>query len=113
MNEAVIYNLANFGFQELIEAKNIIEALIKHGLPEDFEPYGVRLEMNTNSGYVFLSNSECQTVMLNPENKLEQLIYCQECGDEGFISCSKGYNLEKSLCKYCYEKEQKEEAKNA
>ncbi len=56
-------NLADFGYREQDEAKEIFAAWKKNGLPQDFENDGVRLAFNMNSGYVFLTNNEYQVAM--------------------------------------------------
>lgn len=56
-------NLADFGYREQDEAKEIFSAWKKNGLPQDFENDGVRLAFNMNSGYVFLTNNEYQVAM--------------------------------------------------
>lgn len=58
-------NLADFGYQELDEAIDIINGIKEYGLPEGFEDRGVRLAFNRNSGYVFLTNDEYQVCMSN------------------------------------------------
>lgn len=56
-------NLADFGYREQDEAKEIFAAWKKNGLPQDFDNDGVRLAFNMNSGYVFLTNNEYQVAM--------------------------------------------------
>lgn len=80
----VTENLADFGARERLELKEILEAWEKHGLPDDFIEEGVRPMMNKNSGYVFLTNSEYQTCMLQ-NDKLEIWHNCPNCGNEGFL----------------------------
>jgi hypothetical protein len=82
MSDIVTTDLAEFGFKELHEAGNILKAYGSHGL-EAFEHDGVKLMFNTYSGYVFLTNSDCQVAMMNGNN-LELFFNCPECGHEGF-----------------------------
>ena len=63
-------NLADFGYREQDEAKEIFAAWKKNGLPQDFENDGVRLAFNMNSGYVFLTNNEYQVAMCGEDKKL-------------------------------------------
>ncbi len=76
-------NIADFGYRELKELRELIDAWMDQGLPEDFERFGVHPMMNKNSGNVFLTNDEYQVAMMNG-NKLESWYYCGNCGHEGF-----------------------------
>ena len=95
----VTNDLSSFGNRELNRAKDILESLIKDGVPEDFEMDEVNLQMNTRSGYVFLTNSRHQSLLLN-DGRLEIYHYCSECGIEGFEE-EIGYNKETGLCEEC------------
>ena len=66
-------DLADFGFREQEEAKDLFQAWRESGLPIDFENNGVKIAFNMNSGYVFLTNSEYQVAMCvqGKNNKLE------------------------------------------
>ena len=66
-------DLADFGFREQEEAKDLFQAWRESGLPIDFENNGVKLALNMNSGYVFFTNSEYQVAMCetNDNGKLE------------------------------------------
>ena len=66
-------DLADFGFREQEEAKDLFQAWKESGLPIDFENNGVKIAFNMNSGYVFLTNSEYQVAMCetNDNGKLE------------------------------------------
>ena len=75
--------LEDFGYREQDEAKDLLEAWKLNGLPEDFENDGVRLAFNTYSGYVFLTNNECQVCMCDDNKKLYSF-YSSPCeGKEG------------------------------
>jgi hypothetical protein len=76
-------NLAEFGYRELKKVRDLLDAMIKEGLPQDFENDGVHPMMNQNSGNVFLTNSEYQVAMMNGD-KLESFYSCPQCGHEGF-----------------------------
>ena len=56
-------DLADFGYREQEEAKNLFQAWRESGLPVDFWNNGVRIAFNMNSGYVFLTNSDYQVAM--------------------------------------------------
>jgi len=66
-------DLADFGFREQEEAKDLFQAWRESGLPIDFENNGVKIAFNMNSGYVFFTNSEYQVAMCvqGENNKLE------------------------------------------
>ena len=96
--ERTTTDLADFGYRELKLAIALLDAYGNQGLPEDFEEDGVRVMFNTESGYVFLTNSEYQVAMMNGV-ELENFYVCPECGREGF-----GYLFEKNAnCKGCRE----------
>ena len=63
-------NLADFGYREQDEAKDIFEAWKLNGLPKDFDNDGVKLAFNMNSGYVFLTNAEYQVAMCGDNKEL-------------------------------------------
>jgi hypothetical protein len=77
-------DLSKFGYKEWEELRKIVDAMLDHGLPKDFERDGLHPMFNMNSGNVFLTNSEYQVAMLNGE-KLESFYSCPECGHEGFL----------------------------
>jgi hypothetical protein len=56
-------DLGDFGYIELDVAADLLKAWSRHGLPKDFTDSGVKLAMNLNSGYVFLTNDEYQVAM--------------------------------------------------
>lgn len=79
----VTSDLSDFGSSERKELVNLLTAWREQGLPKDFYQDEVIPMMNRNSGYVFLTNSEYQTAMMNG-NKLEMWHNCGNCGHEGF-----------------------------
>jgi hypothetical protein len=74
-------NISDWGFCERDKAIKLLQAL------QETEGEGVgsglTLCFNPNSGFVFLSNDDLDTYMLN-NGKLEQWHYCPDCGKEGF-----------------------------
>ena len=91
-------DLADFGYIEIRETINLLNAWMKHGLPEDFEEDEVQVMFNPDSGMVFLTNSNYQVAMLYYD-ELESFYTCVECGREGFQD-----EFEKdSDCKGCRE----------
>lgn len=76
-------DLSKFGNTELEEVETLLHAKRTQGLPEDFNNDGIVPMFNMNSGYVFLTNNDCQVAMMNGD-KLESFYSCPECGHEGF-----------------------------
>lgn len=75
-------NLADFGFREIKMARDLLDAYINNGLPEDFEQSGVTVMMNQNSGNVFLTNDEFQVAM-ESDGKLYSFYSSPYEGKEG------------------------------
>jgi hypothetical protein len=63
MNMSTTTNLADFGYREIKMVRDLLNAWLDNGLPEDFEHNGVTVMMNKNSGNVFLTNDEFQVAM--------------------------------------------------
>ena len=82
---SVTTDLKDFGYREIEMLRDILDAWVKHGLPEDFNGEGVHPMFNMNSGDVFLTNEEFQVAMLNGGDTLESFYSCSECGYEGFM----------------------------
>ena len=61
--------LENFGYRELDIASKLLGKVAEHGYPKEFSDQGVSLQMNVNSGYVFLTNDQYQVLLLE-NNKL-------------------------------------------
>lgn len=75
-------DLSGFGMREIREVVELLNAWLVQGLPEDFEYEGIKIALNTHSGYVFLTNNEYQVAMMNG-SRLERWYRCP-CGHEGF-----------------------------
>jgi hypothetical protein len=97
MKNATTTDLSNFGYRELKITRDLLDAMITDGLPENFHEKGLTTMFNRNSGFVFLTNDDFQVAMMNGEN-LEMYYTCPECGEKGFKE-----DLEKSLNKCCEE----------
>jgi hypothetical protein len=82
--EIVTSDLSRFGYRELDMAGEILRAYAKNGSPDNFDTEGLKLMMNANSGYVFLTNEECDVLMMTDDGKLEKWHSCPICGHEGF-----------------------------
>lgn len=76
-------NLADFGYRELDMAADLLKAYANGKGPDNFDTDGVTLMMNQNSGNVFLTNEECQVLMMNGDD-LEEWYFTPHNGHEGF-----------------------------
>ena len=76
-------NLADFGMKEIAELRDILDAWLDSGLPDDFYDDGVKPALNHSSGYVFLTNSDYQVCMV-ADGKLESFYSTPYSGIEGF-----------------------------
>lgn len=83
MKEVTTTNLAEFGYREREMLITLLQAWHSQGLPAGFYDEEVVPMMNKNSGYVFLTNADFQTAMMNGD-KLEMWNNCFNCGHEGF-----------------------------
>ena len=84
--DVVTENLAEFGRSELAEAAELLKAFADGEEPEEFWDDEVRVAFNKESGFVFLTNSEYQSCMINPKTgKLELWHFTPYAGHEGFL----------------------------
>lgn len=84
MKNPITANLADFGTREIAELRDILNAWLSTGLPEDFSGDGVHPMFNKNSGFVFLTNGEYQVAMMNGD-RLESFYSSPYEGREGFF----------------------------
>lgn len=99
----VTSDLSKFGFREIRIMKDILNAYVKN--PYVVEGSDLTISMNTYSGYVFLSDEDYNTYMLNGD-ELELFVMCEECNAEDFISELKTCDLEEEwegVCCECLE----------
>jgi hypothetical protein len=82
--EIVAKDFSRFGHRERELAEELLKAWREQGLPDEFYNEGVTIFFNTQSGYVFLSNTEYQVAMMNGD-KLEMFYTDFETGEEGFF----------------------------
>ena len=81
----VTQNLSEFGFKELSEAGELLQAYgnnqngITHELFDN-----ISLNFNTMSSCVFLADDNCNVAMMNG-NDIELWYSCPYCGHEGFL----------------------------
>jgi len=83
----VTSDLSKFTLEQLIEAGVIFNYLIKDGFPKDFDKNGIELVINKDSGFIFLTNSNYEVVMVNHNTgKLENWYTSPNDGREGFFN---------------------------
>lgn len=80
-DEIVTSDLADFGYVELRMAAALLNAYCDN--PSLLSGDDVRIYLNRNSGYVFLSDENHDVAMMNGD-KLERWYTCPECSWEGF-----------------------------
>ena len=98
-------DFADFGHDERREVREMLIAWNNFGLPADFYDEEVRFMFNRDSGMVFLTNSEYQCVMINPNKcsdpeftRLEMWHSCPNCGHEGF---AEDCEIKEDYCTEC------------
>jgi len=81
----VTADLSEFGWRELDEAATLLKAYADN--PSVLDGDEVSLNFNRNSGYVFLTDEDYDTALINHDTgKLEKWYTCPQCGHEGFHS---------------------------
>lgn len=80
MDEIITSDLTQFGYKELYEAGQLLQAYAADG--SDFLYKGVNVFMNKNSGKVFLSDEDMRVGVLEG-GRLVEFYSCPECGYEG------------------------------
>ena len=78
--EIVTSDLAKFGRREKRMAVDLLDAYCEQGA--EFLGDGVTVQMNRNSGYVFLTDEDFNVGVMEGD-KLVQFFTCPECGAEG------------------------------
>lgn len=78
-------NLSDFGYRELDMAADLLKEYAngKNSCPY-FSDNGVQLMMNQNSGNVFLTDNDCNVLMMNGDS-LEGFYHSPYEGHEGFF----------------------------
>lgn len=71
-----------FGYREMAMAAELLEAY-SNSPAEFLDQETLKVCLNKNSGYVFLSDGEYNVGMMN-DGELQQFFSCPECGHEGF-----------------------------
>ena len=89
-------DLSKLGFREIDQLGDLLKAYAEHGT--DFLGNEVKWEYNPMSDNLFLTDEDYNVGMLTDEGKIEQWIYCGNCGNEGFAS---EFMEENPECVYC------------
>src|SRR5678815_1789394 len=83
-DSVVTADLSDFGYRELAMAADLLQAYKERDKDNTrLLGDGLSLCMNTNSGYVFLTDEDYNVAMMNGD-VLEDWHTCSECGHEGF-----------------------------
>lgn len=95
MDKIVTSDLTEFGYRELDMAADLLKAYANNKNTVDFGD-NVNVFMNKNSGYVFLSDEDGKTGVLEDDEVVE-FYSCGQCGNEGTQSDSEeeGWDFEK------------------
>lgn len=79
-------DFSGFGTRELRKAARLLDLFASHKLTDfaekNFYNDGITINLNNNSGYVFLSNSDYQA-LIEKNYELEMFLCCPNCGNEG------------------------------
>ena len=81
----VTTDISKFG---LLERKEARELLAVYGTDKDITKFlgdDIHIYFNTDSGYVFLTDEDYNTAMINLNGELEDFIVCPACGNEGLL----------------------------
>jgi uncharacterized protein YbaR (Trm112 family) len=84
-DDIVTHDFSKFGKVEIEEACQLLQAYLNKNRTKYLASQNITIEFNTQSGYVFLSDNDCNTAMLNEKHELVDFLVCPECGQEGLI----------------------------
>lgn len=95
------FSLAAMGSREQFMAGELLIAWSNNAWASNADHLedDVKLEFNPSSGNVYLVDKDYNVVMLNGDDKLENWLYCGDCGTEGFRSEVSFTN--DGLCSHC------------
>lgn len=82
MSNYRLENMECFGYREIGIAADLMRAYADGKAPDWFSDYGVTIEFNPNSGYVFLTNDDCEVLMLDGMD-LVGWFFLSYAGNEG------------------------------
>ena len=77
-------DMTDFGYREKKLALEVLEAYMKN--PYKVEGDDLKIGFNTNSGYVFATDEDYNTYLINDKDELELWLSCDGCEREDFIS---------------------------
>jgi hypothetical protein len=78
-------DLADFGFREIQLASDLLSAWVENGLPDDFDKDAVTVMFNTESSWVFITNSESDVAIIGRSGQLERLYLTPTGEHEGTL----------------------------
>lgn len=85
--DPVKYSFDDFGAIQIDEVTDLLQSYKTGNSTKYFQDFWyddeIKPAFNTYSGYVFLTNSDYQTAMMN-DGKIDIHENCPECGQEGF-----------------------------
>jgi len=82
MKTLITADFSQFGIRELIFAQLLLKAYAEQGA--EFLGFGLTVNFNINSGYVFLSDDDYNVGVLDEtEEHIVQFYTCPQCGYEG------------------------------
>ena len=96
-------DLSEFGYRELEEAGKLLSQV------KDIDDSGeLKVYFNTESGYVFLSDSDMRVWVLDGNDIIQEFFTCPNCGNEGILKDFKDQMDDCSDCEELYERESEE-----
>ena len=77
-------DMTDFGYREKKLALEVLQAYMKN--PYAVEGDDLKIGFNTQSGYVFATDEDYNSYMINDKDELELWVMCDECSAEDLIS---------------------------
>lgn len=88
MDDIVTADFSNFGYREIDEAIKLLTYYKEDKQTSAVTAYmgdGVKVAFNTHSGFVFLTDEDYNSFLINSElDLLDIWVSCPNCGGEGF-----------------------------
>lgn len=85
MDAIVTSDLSQFGYRELELAQRTLKAYVDSNMGANLKiGEGLKICFNRNSGFVFLSDEDLRTFVLNGKEELTEWFNCPICGTEGY-----------------------------
>lgn len=77
-------DMTNFGWREKKLALEVLQAYMKN--PYAVEGDDLKIGFNTQSGYVFATDEDYNSYMINDKDELELWVMCDMCSAEDYLS---------------------------